>query len=94
MIHTPDSYKDHSEKRSPGSAIVKRSNRGCSVSFSNENSSAFLRLDATDKIKTKAKTTQNEIKQKDEENFRILFGLEIAPLTDRTTKDFKGRMRS
>lgn len=94
MIHTPDSYKDHSEKRSPGSAIVKRSNGGCSVSFSSENSNGFLRLDATDKIKTKAKTKQNKTKQKDEENFRILFGLEIAPLTGRARKDFKGRMCS
>lgn len=94
MIHTPDSYKDHSEKRSPGSALVKHSYVGCSVSFSSENSSAFLRLEATDKIKTKAKTKQNKTKQKDEENFRILFGLDIALLTDRARKDFKGRMHS
>lgn len=50
----------------------------CSVSFSCENGNAFLSLDAMNR-------TQN-----DEENFRILFGPAIAPLTDKRKKDFHG----
>lgn len=56
----------------------KNSSRSCSVNSSCENCNAFLSLDAMNR------------KQKDEENFKILFGPAIAPLTDRGKKDFNG----
>lgn len=51
---------------------------GCSVSSSCENPNAFLSLDAMNR------------KQNDEENFRILFGPAIVPLTEKWKKNFNG----